>query len=255
MNSYVARLVATVGAEGYAAALRSTLNFAARKLGVGSAPYEYVQRDVQRNLHAYLRRPKNEIRRIITVGAHFGHEVRDMIRRFPNVKFDLFEASPRYIGPLRKKFKDEPRVNLFNCAVMDKDGTADFFETNLEGSGSILEVGELARASYGMAQREKYSVKARRLDTHVKEQGYAPIDCLWIDVQGAEVAVLRGATHTLTLTHSVFLEVSIHEPLYRDGATMAEIDVLLTQFDFRLVSLGTDHANGTGNAFYVRARR
>jgi len=250
------KFLAKMHQEGVTSAIMSVARFALRKLAIAGyePPYEYVQKDVQRNLHRYLRTNRSKVRDIIIVGTHLGHEVPSMLRRYPDLRFRLFEASPRYIGALRRRFASERRVLVYECAVTDSDGSKTFFETNLDGSGSLLRVADLARVSYGMRQAETYKVAAVRLDTHAYDNGYQhdTIDCLWIDVQGAEMEVLRGAVKTLAHTRSVFVEISVFRPVYEGGSLFEEIEQHLMNHGFRAVSIGTDAGNGTGNAFFIR---
>jgi FkbM family methyltransferase len=242
--------------DGYAAAALASLRFVLRKLGVsaGLRPFEYVQLDVQQHLHRYLGVTPDQVWQIVIVGAHMGYEVIDMLRRFPKAKFVLFEASPRYAERLKNRFSRQSRVTVSNCAVARVDGVLTFFETNLDGSGSILKVGELAQSSYGMRQCEQYTVTASRLDSHARANGYddRETDCLWVDVQGAELGVLEGAEETLKRTKAVFVEVSVFEPLYIGGAVLRDISNFLEPRGFRTVALGVDSSNGTGNALFAR---
>jgi hypothetical protein len=141
--------------------------------------------------------------------------------------------------------------------VSEVNGEVPFYETNLAGSGSLLRVGELATVSYGMRPTELYNVLAKRLDDHAVEHKYRnePIDCLWIDVQGAEMGVLRSAGEMLGNVRSIFVEVSAYKPLYEGGATLADISSYLLPRGFALVALGTDPVNWTGNALYVQTSR
>lgn len=242
--------------EGLGHALTITLRWATRKLGLpfDVQPYDYIQTYTEHNLHRYLGCRREDVRRIVTVGAHLGHEVKNMLGRYPQADFKLFEASPRYVRGLRARFGSNPRVQIFDCAVSDTNGELTFYETNLAGSGSLLKVGDLAAKSYGMEQTEAFKVQARRLDDHAAENRYADvaIDCLWVDVQGAEMGVLRSAGTLLDRVKSVFIEVSVFKPLYEGGATMADISSLLTSRGFVVAGVGTDPANGTGNALFVR---
>lgn len=243
--------------EGALPALQAALRWLTRHAGIplDVQPYEYIQRHTERNLHRYLGCGRDEIRLIVIVGAHLGHEVRSMRRRYSRAEFKLFEASPRYARALRERWGCDSLVQIFDCAVSDVNGELTFYETNLAGSGSLLKVGELAAKSYGMKQAETYKVQARRLDDHAAENGYGSgfIDCLWIDVQGAEMSVLRSTGALIFSVRSVFVEVSAYKPLYEGGATLADITGFLAQQGFVLVGMGTDPANGTGNALFVRS--
>jgi len=245
--------------EGVAEAMRAAARWLARLAGIpyDVQPYDYIQAHAERNLHRYLGCRREDVHRFVIVGAHLGHEVSSMRRRYPRAEFKLFEASPRYVQALRERFRFDGKVQIFDCAVSDVSGEATFHETNLEGSGSLLEVGDLAKESYGMKQSESYKVQVRRLDDHAAENQYADeiIDCLWVDVQGAEMQVLRSAGELLNKVRSIFVEVSAYKPLYNGGATFAEIMGFLGLRGYVLVGLGTDPSNGTGNALYVRPAR
>jgi FkbM family methyltransferase len=242
--------------EGLGAAMHDTVRWLARKFRIPYAvePYDYVQNYVEKHLHRCIQMPRDAVRQIVIVGVYMGHEVHVLLRNYPAAQFRLFEASPRYSTALKRRFQREPRVQIHCVAVSDHSGSLTFHETNLAGSGSLLKVAEMAQQSYGMQQAESYTVPSIRLDDHASENGYAEdmIDCLWIDVQGAEMAVLRGAQVLLPRVRSVFLEVSAYQPLYQGGATLSDLQALLVTAGFTLVELGTDPANGTGNAMFVR---
>lgn len=254
--SYLAKFQAQLKNQGLSGALRHVGRFLARRLGIpyDVRPYEFVQNDAQADLHGYLGIGRQDIRQIVTVGAHMGYEVGPMLRRYPNVEFKLFEASPRHIARLRRRFAGSRRVQVFECAVSDRDGLLTFHETNLEGSGSLLAVGDLGATSYGMKNAETFTVQARSLDSHARDHSYADnqIDCLWVDVQGAELGVLKGANVLLDKIRAVFIEVSVFTPLYQGGALLEQLESALVPRGFKMVSLGIDSRNGTGNALFVR---
>lgn len=255
MNLY-RKFEAKLKREGVAPALRAAVRWLARRIGMryDVQPYDYVQALTERALHLYLRCRREDVRNFIMVGAYLGYEVKSMRRRYPNAEFKLFEASPRYVQALRERFASDAKVQIFNCAVSDMNGEMTFYETNLAGSGSLLKVGELAAESYGMKQTETYKVQSRRLDDHAAENQYADsaIDCLWIDVQGAEMGVLRSTGELLAKVRSVFVEVSVYKPLYDGGATLADIHGFLGPHGFVPIALGLDPLNGTGNALFMR---
>ena len=124
-----------------------------------------------------------------------------------------------------------------------------FYETNLKGSGSLLEVGSLAQESYGTEAAESFEVDVTTLDTEFPDR---QVDCLWIDVQGAEGMVLAGASDFMKRTKSVFIEVSVYPDLYEDAITYDELVKVLNAADLKICLLGLSKENATGNAFFVR---
>jgi len=215
-------------------------------------PYDYVQNIVSRHLASYLGRAAGDVKRICIVGTYLGNEVPYMLRRYPNADFTLFECSPRYLEKLRKRFGNNPRVTIIGKAASDQIGSLTFYETSLRGSGSVLPLGDLARASYGAEQREKVTVETTTLDTEFAHLSETGLDCLWIDVQGAEMLVLNGATELLNRADSVFIEVSRKPDLYQGGAVMGEITSFLLPYGLEPSAVGVDRLHHTGNAFYSK---
>lgn len=72
-------------------------------------------------------------------------------------------------------------------------------------------------------------------------------DILWIDVQGAELLVLKGASQILNKVSLIYLEVSRWRPLYVEGAIFTDIETYLKKFGFYTIQLSLD-SNGIGNA-------
>lgn len=214
-------------------------------------PYEYVQRLVEARLHEYLGRRRAEIESVYIIGGYLGREIPRLLKTYPSAHITVFEPSERYKDKLRKRFGSDDRVDIQGLAVSDETGTAPFYETTLRGSGSLLKLGELAAESYAARSAESFQVSSTTLDSFCPSD--ARIDCLWIDVQGAELRVLQGASRTLSGVDSVFLEVSVNPGLYLDGATLREVHDFLTMRGFVIALLGLDHKNLTGNALYVRS--
>jgi FkbM family methyltransferase len=216
---------------------------------VARPPYEYIQDDVENNLANYLNKSNMEIRHIAIVGAHYGDEVYRMMKLYPNCMFYLFEPVEKYFNHLSQKFRTTDKVKLFNCALSDKKGFQKLYETNIDGSQSILRPGRFAKEHYNINIDGECDVEIELLDNILPN---TDIDCLWIDVQGAELQVLRGAKKSLPRINSVFIEVSIKESLYDEGAIMSDLNKFLDEHKLTLVGLGTDHRNLTGNAFFLK---
>ncbi len=211
-------------------------------------PYDYVQNITINNICNYLEIPRESLKEWCIVGVHLGNEINSILSKYPNLNIVGFECSNRYIKKLKKKFFHNKRVEIVNKAISSKNGKAKFHETSLAGNGSLLEIGELSKKSYGSIQKESFLVDTTTLDDVYKNKN---LDILWIDVQGAEKLVLEGAKNTLKKIKAIFIEVSIKEGLYVDSSHMKELNDILVDNDFKLVLLGTDF-NLTGNALYIK---
>lgn len=238
--------------QGLSNTLSKIISTIGLKLGlIAPAPYEYVQNDVENNLHRYLKKSNQAIKNIVIVGAHYGDEVIRMSKLYPNCMFYLFEPFENYYKYLNKRFNKDKKIKLFKLALSDKVGVIKFYDTNIEGSQSILKPGVFALQSYNIKANEELEVDSDLLDNVLHD---IQIDCLWIDVQGAELQMLNGARESLLRTDSIFIEVSIKERLYDGGVIMSELNKFLKDHNFTLISLGADNRNLTGNAFYMKIK-
>jgi len=111
------------------------------------------------------------------VGAHIGSIIAEVRRNCPGVRITAFEPIPEKAAQLRRKF---PGVEIVQCALADYEGETSFF-INVAASG----YSSLARSS---AETREITVPVRRLDAIVKDA-----DVVKIDVEGAELGVLRGS--------------------------------------------------------------
>jgi len=101
----------------------------------------------------------------------------------------LVEANPE----LAEQAKANRRGPVFSCAAGDHAGTIDFLvvEDAQPLSTMILSKVEHIRAS-GFNQHKTITVPLRRLDTLLEQAGVSRLDFATIDVEGAELEVLRG---------------------------------------------------------------
>jgi len=115
----------------------------------------------------------------IDVGAHIGSVIAAVEHRCPGTPIIAIEAIPEKAERLRQKF---PHVRVEACALADREGMAAFFI-------------DLARPGYsslagGPGRVREIQVPLRTLDGLMGEEG---ADLIKIDVEGAELGVLRGA--------------------------------------------------------------
>ncbi|WP_199268415.1 FkbM family methyltransferase [Halomarina oriensis] len=86
----------------------------------------------------------------------------------------------------------ESRVTVHDCGLGDRDGTATFYRSSAP-KGSAFD--ETAATRWGARVVERVDRRVARLDTLVDD--LPPPDALKLDVEGAELAALRGAERTL----------------------------------------------------------
>jgi FkbM family methyltransferase len=173
--------------------------------------YEYHKR----RLFEQLIRPGDTV---FDVGAHVGfYTLLASILAGPAGRVYAFEPFPRNIRYLKKHLalNRAANVTVFEAAVTDTDGWADFQESSSHFEGRLASGGGLR-------------VKTVSLDRLVAEEAASPPDALKIDVEGAEAVVLAGARKTLAHFRPVILLATHGERCRRDCRD------LLTSLGYRL---------------------
>jgi len=80
-------------------------------------------------------------------------------------------------------------IELFQYALSDKEGSVTFYLGKKSGWGSVF--------PSSLTEEKAITVKTRKLDNVLKEEGMNKVDIIKIDVQGADLLVLKGAETTL----------------------------------------------------------
>ena len=145
--------------------------------------------------------------RCMDVGAHLGYTTILMAHLVgPRGSLVAFEPFPKTFRLLEEnvRLNELTNIRLEPLAASDQDGSVSLvFEANqqLASTPSV--------SGYAVEQ-EKGNIEVRcvSLDSYVARTGWTP-ELVKIDVEGAELAVLRGATHTIRNARPIFI-VEVH---------------------------------------------
>lgn len=124
----------------------------------------------------------------VDVGAHQGDILKALVKMSPGPHW-AFEPLPAFATRLRKRF---PSVTVVQAALSDYRGTAEFRFLPGAAAYSSLHVRPQIEADQPV---QSLSVQVCRLDDCIPED--VQVAFLKIDVEGAEAAVLRGATQLM----------------------------------------------------------
>lgn len=183
---------------------------------------------------------------VLHLGAHLGEEARDYSELTSNVTW--VEANPELMTELNKRVL---RFNhrTVNALVTDVDGQElDFHVTNNFMSSSILDLGTHKQSSPDVKYTHSLTLKSMTVDTLVREYVDHEFNFLNMDLQGAEVLALKGATETIEKLTYVYTEVNT-DYVYKNCGLIGEIDEILE--DFHRVETHMTPAKW-GDAFYIR---
>jgi FkbM family methyltransferase len=137
-------------------------------------------------VEAGMRRLLGRHSRCIDVGAHLGSQLSLFLRLAPQGRHLAFEPVPRKAAWLRRKF---PEVEVHETALGARSGEVSFFvNTSRPGYSGLHEHHQVGD------HRQKITVAQLRLDEVVGQRRF---DFIKIDVEGAELSVLEGASALL----------------------------------------------------------
>jgi FkbM family methyltransferase len=155
---------------------------------------------------------------------------------FPAATFILFEANADNAPHL------EARGNRhFTIALADRDGERTLF---------LPRTGDVTGASFYVENTRHFAkdnllartVAAASLDSFVKTQRLAAADLVKIDVQGAELEIIAGATAALQHCQALIAELSF-APYNKGAPLIAEAMPAIAGHGFRCIDICELHRN------------
>lgn len=160
----------------------------------------------------------------VDVGAHIGYYSLKAAKVVgPGGRVLAIEPNPETVRRLRGNIQASgaPAITVVPVACSDSDGTLELFAA----AGGNTSASSLSKenASNSGPVTTSFHVQARRLDAIIEESGVTRVDVIKIDVEGAELTVLKGAQETLDRYHPVVTVELIESQLKSMGTSSAEV--------------------------------
>jgi len=165
---------------------------------------------------------------MIDVGANTGYFAIYLAKKYYNAKIIAIEANPETCMILEKncELNKLSNVNIHSLVVSEKEGKLTLYQTGVHsGANSIF-------APDPSSHSEKVTVDSTTLDNLLAGK-FNSIEWIKIDVEGAELSVLRGCPETLKITKKIFVEVHEHI-LKQNNEKPEEIIEILKNNGFRI---------------------
>jgi len=189
---------------------------------------------------------------IIDGGAYHGSATRRLLKLFPQARIHAFEPQTETFGELKRSLVDEPRVSLYPLALSDRCGMSQLHVNREAFTTSLLPTAQpLAMHPIG-----EQTVQTTTLDAWTTEHDIEAVGFLKLDLQGHELAALRGAEQMLRNTMVVLTEVNFQKR-YQGSCLFHEVASFLYKHGLVLHSLfevipGGDGSWSLADALFAR---
>jgi FkbM family methyltransferase len=180
---------------------------------------------------------------IVDVGASLGQYTRTMCQAVRNSDLRAIEADPTRAEQLERNCREwaqgsTNKIAALHMALTDHAGDVSFFVTNSDVSGGLT-----PHEATRTVEWEEITIPSSTLDDLFPE---CSPDFVKIDVEGAELAVLRGAKRILAQDKTIFL-IELHD--WSSGSHRAdEVKKLMRNAGYASVSF-------FGQPLFVKSRR
>jgi FkbM family methyltransferase len=177
---------------------------------------------------------------VVVAGAGQGYPVERWRGCWPGAAYHLFEVVPGYLAQLWKRYGGDPRVSITARALSDASGPLEFYLNDLPYTSGRY---PFNRQSWAFAPQwggeTRGQVVSITLDGYCAERGIERIGFMELDVQGGELAALKGAAGLLTAGRIEALMVEVfYTDLYHGAPLADEVEGYLAALGY--VAVGSD---------------
>jgi FkbM family methyltransferase len=165
---------------------------------------------------------------IFDVGAHKGAYTEYVLSQIPGAECILFEPNAGLLKDLEKKY------NAFGILLGETQGVKTFYQCENEAD-------ELSstynRAVFSDVEHKEEVIKCTTVDIFCESTNIAFIDFLKIDVEGAEMDVLKGSFKMLSKHKIMFLQVEYGGTYPDAGITFLDIINFVGLYSYKIYEL------------------
>lgn len=187
---------------------------------------------------------------VLHVGAHLAEEA-PLYEDLGVSNVWWVEGNPSVMVKLDHILRSYPSHRYVQALVFEEDGVElDFHVTNIDGmSSSIYEFGTHTQFSPDIEFVQHFKLLTKTIDTIVEENNIEDINLINLDLQGAELPALKGASKLLEGVDYILTEVNKAE-VYKGCTKIQELGEFLE--DFVRVETHWVANQGWGDALFVR---
>jgi len=180
-------------------------------------------------------------KRVLDIGANLGQFYNSFTNIFPNIEILSIEGNPKC-----EEFLKIVNPNYKMCMLLDTEKEVSFYTQTSEGNNSVCGGSSIYKETTPFYKNpHEVKIKTTTLDSIVNPT--TVYDYIKIDVQGAELDVIKGGLHTILNSSFLQLELSILK--YNEGAPLiGDIISFLNPLGFKVFDIGSlNYWNGKLN--------
>ena len=200
----------------------------------------------------FLNIKKNDV--IFDLGCHVGSTIEEINKIWPQAKVYGFEPFKDFANKCHKRFLKNSQIEIYQIAISDRKGYSNLTTSNYALS---LHGNNLSTNYEGNC---KTKVRTIKLDNFVDEKKINNIKLIKIDVEGHELAVLKGMKNLLSKqkVDVIVCEVMFIEH-FKGQALFLELSKFLEKFgyiifDIRQLKRTSNKQLRFGNCVYISSR-
>lgn len=171
---------------------------------------------------------------VIDIGAFDGDSAIFFAKRLKKNQILGFEPNPGPFEKGKENTKTYSNIKLFNLGFSNHAGDVDFHVTENLVSSSLYDIKDFSEISSGGVIK----VKVDTMDNFFHD--YGEILLIKLDVQGAELNILKEGKETLKKTKLILTEMSITE-MYHGACLYHEVDQFLRSNNFQIHTIVTNY--------------
>jgi len=187
----------------------------------------------------------DNVNTVYDIGAGNCIETIELRNHFRAANVYAFECNPVCIANCATNILNIDRIHLINACVYDRNGLIKFHPINKEKTITTHQDGNPRASSVyianGTYQLETYaqdeiSILCTRLDSLMETYSLPVPDVIWMDLQGSELAALKGLGVYISNVKFIHTEVTF-KPMYTGQDLYPEINKYLIENGFKLLTI------------------
>lgn len=199
--------------------------------------------------------PENPV--VLVAGCYDGEDMVTMTQIWPKGEIYGFEPVPLLFLKTKAKTFNCKNVHCYQLALSDQSGRAQFHlssdpESDISRSSSLLEPKDHLKLYTNVKFNKSIEVQTINLDEWGQLNNVNHIDLLWLDMQGAELQVIKSAPMLLKTVKVLFTKIAFTET-YKNIPLYSEVHPWLESQGFIEIFQETcGSAQAEGYAIFIR---